>query len=51
MGMVREVRRHGLKKGIRVWFTWASVDDIETLTKRTRASRWVWANVLRQGSA
>lgn len=40
--MIREIRRHGLRKGIRVWFTWASVDDILELTWQTRARRWVW---------
>jgi hypothetical protein len=46
--MLTEIRRYGLRKGWRAWWTWASVDDIETLTTTTRARRWVWVNIFRQ---
>ena len=46
--MIREIRQHGLTKGIRVWFTWASVHDIETLTRNTRIRRWFWTKIFRR---
>jgi hypothetical protein len=37
--MIREIRRHGFRKGVRVWFTWAAVEDIEELSATTRRRR------------
>ena len=37
--MIREIRRHGVVKGIRIWFTWCSVDDIVHLTNTTARRR------------
>jgi hypothetical protein len=46
--MIREIRRHGWHKGWRVWWTWASADDIDELTWQTRTRRWIWRRVFRQ---
>ena len=46
--MIREFRRHGFVKGWRVWWTWAAVKDIETISRETKARRWVWVHLFRQ---
>lgn len=46
--MLREFKEHGLRKGWRVWWTWASAMDITTITRGTRVRRWVWTRVFRQ---
>lgn len=42
MSVYSEMKEHGVRKGWRVWWTWAGVDDIEVLTVGTRLRRFIW---------